>query len=72
VEARIADEPWLTSYQAGEVPLFPKWKLIVDLEERVPIDIDGQEIGKAVYTILKVHGVEPPPHQMKLFDSLKH
>lgn len=67
IEVRIADQQWLEDYQAGRIPLAPKWKLIVDLEERVPVDEDGVQVGDPTYTILKVHGVEPPPEQSVLF-----
>ena len=66
VEAKIADVEWLGSYQAGQIVLGPRWRLVVDLEERVPVDDDGVETGEAVYTIIKVHGVEPPPEQIRL------
>ncbi len=66
VEAKIADVEWLGSYQAGQIVLGPRWRLVVDLEERVPVDDEGVETGEAVYTIIKVHGVEPPPQQIKL------
>lgn len=69
VEAKMNDVEWLSDYQAGLIPLPPRSSLLVDLEERVPVTPDGLEAGPAVYTITKVHGVIPPPDQMKLFQK---
>ena len=67
IEARMADQDWLSDYQAGNVLLLPRSSLIVDLEERVPVSKDGIETGPATYTITKVHGVVPPPEQLAFF-----
>jgi len=67
IEAKMADTEWLSDYQAGLVMLPPRSSLLVDLEERVPVTPDGVETGPAIYTVTKVHGVVPPPDQMKLF-----
>ena len=66
VDARIADEQWLADYQAGRVIVQPHWKLLVELEERVPINEDGEEAGTPSYTILKVLGVERSPNQITM------
>jgi hypothetical protein len=64
VEAKMADIDWLNDFQSGKIMLQPRCKLIVDLEERVPINDDGEETGQATYTIMKVHGVQTPPNQL--------
>lgn len=66
VEAKFADLEWLEDYQSGRIVFLPNWRLIVDLEERVPIDDEGHQTGPASYTILKVHGVEKPGEQLRL------
>lgn len=66
VEAKMLDEQWLSDYQAGRVPLPPRSKLIVDLEETAAVDESGMQTGTPTYKILKVHGVELPPEQYEL------
>lgn len=70
IEAKIADEDWLRDFQAARVHVPPGSSLVVDIEEKVPIDEHGEQTGEAVYTIKKVHGVVPPTHQMQLGDEL--
>jgi hypothetical protein len=67
IEAKIADEEWLSDYQSSRISVPPRSSLLVDLEERVPISPDGEATGPATYIVKKVHGVVPPPEQMGLF-----
>lgn len=69
VDAKMADHEWLENFQAGRIILLPGWHLLVDLEERVQVDKNGMPVGEAVYTIVKVHGVEQPPQQAFFVDS---
>lgn len=66
IEARIADREWLSNYQNGSIMLAPKWRMLVDLEESVPVDEEGQQVGDPTYTVLKVHGIEPPHDQIRM------
>ncbi len=67
IDASMGDADWLTLFQQARVHVPPGSSLVVDLEERVQIDDSGEQVGTPTYTILKVHGVVPPPHQMALF-----
>jgi hypothetical protein len=64
IEAKIADHFWLSDFQAGTILVPPRSSLLVDLEETVPIDADGNQAGEPSYVVLKVHGVVPPPEQL--------
>lgn len=66
VEAKMDDNDWLSDFQSGIVQAPPGSHLIVDLEERTPIDLNGEPSGEASYVIKKVHGVVPPMTQMRL------
>jgi len=65
VDAKMADQEWLDEFQTGRVDAPPGSSLIVDLEEKVPVDGAGEQNGDPIYTIKKVHGVVPPWHQMR-------
>jgi len=67
IEANIADADWLHEFQSSRIPLGPKHRLLVDLEERVQLDEDDNQVGKATYKVIKVHGVIPPEHQPSMF-----
>lgn len=69
VEAKMMDADWLRDYQAGHVNAPVRSKLLVELEETVPVDENGIETGPATYKILKVIGVELPPEQYELIPS---
>lgn len=66
VDAKMVDQEWLDEFQTGRVPAPPGSSLIVDLEEKVPVDEAGEQNGDPIYIITKVHGVVPPLHQMRL------
>jgi len=67
IEARMADIRWLEDFQEGRVHVPVKSKLLVELQENVPIDDEGHQNGEATYTVTKVKGVILPPEQASLF-----
>lgn len=66
IDAKFDDIQWLEDFQSGRIVFLPGWRLVVDLEEVVPINDRGEEVARPSYSIKKVVGVERPPEQIPL------
>ena len=69
LEASIEDIEWLNKFQNNQVQAPPGTSLEVELEETIIIDQRGEAIEEPTYTVKKVHGTVPPPHQMKFLED---
>jgi hypothetical protein len=67
IEAAFLDIEWLAEYQSNRISAPPQSSLDVMLEERFITNDDGVQIDNAIYSIIKVYGVIPPPSQETLF-----
>lgn len=68
IEVKFSDNDWLEEFQSGQIDLRPGSSLKVQMEERFPVNEDGECIGETSYSIVKVHEVIPPQSKKSKWD----
>ena len=66
IQAPIADEEWLASFQSSKILAPPRSTLDVSLEEIYKTNEDGEMLGQASYRVIKIHKVGLPANQQSL------